>query len=507
MMACRIPFVSRDASRGSSRSFAAQRTLTQDDDQTELIAEFRNAPQVVQPRSAALLLSLFGMIPMAAQPQVSAERRRHDSTLLDRYRTGHPKPLPQGTFRSLGLGLITGASDDDPAAIGTYAAAGAALGPSFLWVAPVAFPMMFAVVYLSSKLGQVTGQGLFAVLRQHYSKWLLYFLLVTAVAGNIIEAGANLGGMAAALNIIVPVPIRGMVVVLGIFVLSLQIRGYKLIRAIFRWLALALIAYVGAAVLAKPDLWSVVRGTAIPTFHFNKHFFAMLVAVIGTSLSAYLYSWQSNQEVEEDIAMGRRRLSDRMGTTQQELQHSRRDVAWGMVFASVIMYFIILSTASTLFMAGKNDITTAVQAAEALRPLAGKAAGLLFAIGVFGVGFLAVPVMTIGAAFDVCQSFGWRHGLHAEPREAKPFYALLFVFTAAAIGLNFFGINPMKALVYAGIVQGVSTPFLMLLIMLATNNPKVMGRWTNMRATNVIGWLTFAAMSAASIGLLITLAM
>jgi len=426
---------------------------------------------------------------------------------VERKRAGQPRPLAQGTFRSLGLGLITGASDDDPAAIGTYAAAGAAVGPSFLWVAPFALPMMFALVYLSSKLGQVAGQGLFAVIRQHYPRWLLYFLLITAVVGNIIEAGADLGGMAAGLNVIVPVPIRGMVIVLGIFVLSLQIRGYKLIKNIFRWLALALLAYVGSAVLARPDLSSVIRGSLIPTLHFNRNFFAILVAVIGTSLSAYLYSWQSNQEVEEDISMGRRRLTDRVGTTHEELRHARRDVALGMFFASLVMYFIILSTAATLFQAGKTDINTAAEAAEALRPLAGKSAGLLFAIGVFGVGFLAVPVMTIGAAFDVCQSFGWKHGLHARPREAKPFYAMLFLFTAIAIGLNFFGINPMRALVYAGIVQGVSTPFLMLLIMWATNNTRIMGRWVNTRSMNILGWITVVAMSAATVGLIFTLAM
>jgi NRAMP (natural resistance-associated macrophage protein)-like metal ion transporter len=441
---------------------------------------------------------------VATQPKLPTERRRHDSDLAERSRRGRPKPLSQGTFRSLGLGLITGAADDDPAAIGTYAAAGAALGPSFLWVAPVAMPMMFTVVYLSAKLGQVSGQGLFGVLRRHYSKWLLYFLLVTAVAGNIVEAGADLGGMAAALNVIVPVPIGGMVLVLGIWVLSLQIRGYKLIRSIFRWLALALLAYIGSALLAKPNLLSVLRGTFIPGFHFSQNFFAMLVAVIGTSLSAYLYSWQSNQEVEEDISMGRRRLTDRIGTTEKELRHSRHDIAFGMFFASLVMYFIILSTAATLFKVGKMDITTAAEAAQALRPLAGKAAGVLFAMGVLGVGFLAVPVMTIGAAFDVCQSFGWRHGLHAEPGEAKPFYGMLVLFTGVAIGLNFLGINPMKALVYAGIVQGVSTPFLMLLMMLATNNRAIMGRWVNTRPMNILGWITLAAMSGATLGLLVT---
>jgi len=442
---------------------------------------------------------------MATQVALPVERRKHDPTLAERYKTEQNLPVPKGTGRSHGLGLITGASDDDPSAIGTYAAAGALLGPSFLWTAPVTFPMMFAVVYLCSKLGQVAGQGLFAVIRQNYSKWLLYFFLVTAVVGNVIEAGADLGGMAAALNVIVPVPISGMVVVLGVSVLSLQLWDYTLLRNIFRWLALALLAYLGSAILAKHELLPVLRGTFVPTIHFNKEFFAMLVAVIGTTLSAYLYSWQSNQDVEEDISMGRRRLTDRMGTTEEELRHSRRDVAFGMFFSNLVMYFIILSTAATLFKAGKTDINTAADAAQALRPLAGNAAGLLFAIGVVGVGFLAVPVMTIGAAYDVCQSFGWKHQLHAKTSEAKGFYGAIVVFTLLAIGLNFFGINPMKALVFAGIVQGFSTPFLMLLVMRITNNRRIMGKWVNNRAMNVLGWLTTAAMFAAAIGLVVTM--
>jgi Mn2+/Fe2+ NRAMP family transporter len=230
-----------------------------------------------------------------------------------------------------------------------------------------------------------------------------------------------------------------------------------------------------------------------------------LVAIIGTSLSAYLYSWQSNQDVEEDIAMGRRRLTDRVGTTERELRHSRRDIASGMFFASMVMYFIILSTAATLFKAGQTNIDTAAQAAQALRPLAGNAAGVLFAIGVVGVGFLAIPVMTMGAAFDLCQCFGWKYGLHAKPKQAKPFYAAIVVLTLLAIGLNSFGINPMNALVFAGIVQGVSTPFLMLLLMVMTNNRKIMGKWVNTRPMNLLGCLTTVAMFGATTGLIVTM--
>jgi len=438
------------------------------------------------------------------KPFPRRERRRPDPALAERQRAKRPRAPQRGSIRTIGLGLITGASDDDPSAIGTYAAAGAAFGPSFLWVAPAAFPMMFAVVYLSSKIGQVAGQGLFAVIRQHYSRKLLMFLLATAVIGNIIEAGADLVGMAAALNLLVPIPVPALVAGLAVAVYLLQLRSYTTLRDAFRWISLALFAYLAAALLARPKLSAVVMGTLVPRVHFTRDFLAMLVAVIGTSLSAYLYSWQSNQDVEEDISMGRRRLTDRAGTTEAELQHSRRDIAVGMGFAALIIYFIILSTAATLFSAGKTEITSAAQAARALQPLAGRAAGVLFAVGVVGVGMLAVPVMTIGAAFDACQSFGWKHGLHAPIREAKPFYAAITLFTLAAIGLNYFGINPMKALVYAGIIQGLSTPFLLLIVMRISNDKKVMGPWVNTRRMNVLGWVTTAAMFAATAGLLLT---
>ena len=441
---------------------------------------------------------------VAAEPRVSPERRKHDPALEGRYQDRIPKPVPKGVFRSIGLGLITGAADDDPSAIGTYATAGAKFGPSFLWIAPVALPMMFAVVYLSSKLGQVTGQGLFAVIRQHYPRWLLYLALTGVLVGNTIEAGADIGGMAAALNLIAPVPAAAMVILITVTVLALQIwSSYTLIRSIFRWLALALLAYLGSAVLAHPGLIPTIKGTLIPTIRLDREFLEMLVAIIGTSLSAYLYTWQSNQDVEEDISMGRRRLVDRMGTTKEELSHSARDIAVGMFLSSLVMYFIILSTGATLFKAGKMDINTAAEAAQALRPLAGKFAELLFAIGVIGVGFIAVPVMTAGAAYDVCQTFGWKHGLHTPARESRGFYGVIIVVTLIAMGMNFLGLNPIKALVWAGVVQGFSTPFLMLLMMRMTNSHRIMGRWVNTRALNILGWLTTAAIFATTAGLVI----
>jgi Mn2+/Fe2+ NRAMP family transporter len=411
-----------------------------------------------------------------------------------------------GAIRTIGLGLITGAADDDPSAIGTYASAGARFGPAFLWTAPVILPMMVAVVYLSAKLGQVAGEGLFAVLRGHYSRWLLYPVLVGVLIGNVIEAGADIGGVAAALNVVVPLSIRWIIVLTTALVLALQLWGsYDFIRNVLRVLALSLLAYVGSAFLSHPHWGTVLRGTLVPTLHFNRDFLAMVVAVIGTSLSAYLFTWQSNQEVEEKIALGRRRLSDRRGATDAELRHTWWDVVTGMFCSNLVMYFIILSTATTLFVTGRHNVESASQAAEALRPIAGNAAGILFALGVVGVGLLAVPVMTTGAAYDLSQAVGWEQGLHKRPKEAKGFYAAITCFVLLAMGLNFFGINPMKALVWAGIVQGFSTPPLLLLIVRMTNNRAIMGERVNSRALNVLAYTTTAVIFAASLGLIVSI--
>jgi Mn2+/Fe2+ NRAMP family transporter len=323
--------------------------------------------------------------------------------------------------------------------------------------------------------------------------------------GNTIEAGADLGGIAAAIRLLIPLPTAALVVMVASTIVALQVWGsWAMIRNVLRVLALALFAYVPAAILAKPDWASVLRATFIPAFHFDRQSLSMLVAIVGTTLSAYLYTWQSNQEVEQEKEIGRTRLSQRKGATDKELRHSRREVISGMVFSNLAMYAIILATASTLFKIGKTSITNAADAAEALSPVAGHAAGALFAIGVIGVGFLAVPVMTSGAAYDLCQTVGWKYGLNETPAEAKKFYLVTAAFTAVAMSMNFLGFNPMKALVFAGIIQGFSTPPLMLLILLMTNNRRIMGARTNGRAINILGGITIAAMFAATLGLVAT---
>lgn len=400
-------------------------------------------------------------------------------------------PPSGGVVKIVGAGVVTGAADDDPSAIGTYASAGAKFGLGFLWVAPVLLPMMYVVVYLSAKIGQVYGKGLFACIRDHFPKWVLTPMVILAFTGNLIEAAADLGGIGAALNLLIPIPVPLIVVATGAIIFTIQYFGsYTLIRQLFRWLALFLFAYVVAAIMAKPDPLEILQATFVPRVQFSAEFLSLVVACIGTSLSAYVYTWQSNQEVEEQIAIGRRRLWQRQGATRREMKSTSRDVLTGMIFSNIIVYFIIMATGLTLHPAGQTEVETAAQAAAALEPLAGEAATYLFAAGVVGVGFLAVPVLTTGAAYDVVQGIG-RHGsLHDDPSENRLFYGIIAAVMVLAVGMNFLGFNPMRALVWSAIVQGFSVPPLLLLMMLLTNSRKVVGARTNGRWTNFLGWTT-----------------
>lgn len=409
-----------------------------------------------------------------------------------------------GIFRLVGKGVVTGAADDDPSAIGTYSSAGARFGLSILWIAPVLLPMMYVVVYISAKIGQVYGKGLFACIRDQFPRWVLGPLVILAFVGNIIEAAADLGGMGAALNLLFPLPIAALVALSAALIYTIQYFGsYNTIRTVFRWLALILFAYIAAALMARPNLSAVLLNTVIPHVRLTSDFLGIVVACIGTSLSAYVYTWQSNQEVEEEIALGRIRLWQRRGATRRELMHTRRDVLTGMIFSNVILYFILMATGVTLYSAGKSSIDTAAQAASALEPLAGAGAKWLFALGVIGVGFLAVPVMTTGAAYDVVQGIGRQASLHDHPEDNKLFYAIIAIVTALAVCLNLLGFNPMRALVWSGIVQGFSVPPLLLIMMLLTNRKEVMGARINSRSTNVLGWITTAVTFLCAIGLVV----
>ncbi|GAC1325720.1 MAG: Nramp family divalent metal transporter [Chloroflexota bacterium] len=417
----------------------------------------------------------------------------------------HLTPL-QRVLKVIGPGVITGASDDDPSGIGTYAVAGATYGFGTLWTALFTFPLMASMQFICAKIGMVSGQGLAGVLRQHYPRWILYPAVFLLFVANTVNAGADIGAIAAAINLLVPpLPITLMVVPVAVLILLMQIFGsYRLIANVFRWLALALIAYIASAFFAHPNTADVLSGTLVPSITFDSKFISTLVAILGTTISPYLFFWQASQEVEEEIAIGRARLWQRKGATNSELKYKAWDVNLGMFFSNLVMYFIIMATGATLFVAHQYDIQSAADAAQALRPLAGDAAGILLAVGLIGAGFLAVPILTGSAAYGLSEAFGWKYGLDRKPGRAKQFYAVIVIATLVGVGINYVGINPIDALFWTAVVNGVLAPPLMVLIMLVANHPTVMGDRINGRWTNLMGWLATVAMFAAAIALFVT---
>jgi len=416
------------------------------------------------------------------------------------------EPNPVKRFmKILGPGLVTGASDDDPSGIGTYVSAGASLGFTTLWMAVFIFPFMAAVQYICAKIGMVSGKGVAGVIRENYSRKLLFPVIFFLVVANVVNAGVDIGAIAAAINLIVPLPITLLIIPITLAILALQIWGsYKLIANTFKWLTLALFAYIGAAFFAKPDWSEVLHNTLIPTIRFDNAFLATFVAILGTSISPYLFFWQASQEVEEEVSMGRKQLWQRKGASDNELKYAFWDVNIGMLLSNLVMYFIILTTAATLFKSGKTDVQSATDAAQALRPLAGDAAKFLLAIGLIGAGVLAVPVLTGSAAYAVSEAFGWKYGLDEKPYRAKQFYAVIVAATLVGMLINFLGINPITALFWTAVLNGFLAPPLLIVIMLIANNSKVMGKRVNGRTTNILGWLTAVIMTIAAVALVVT---
>jgi NRAMP (natural resistance-associated macrophage protein)-like metal ion transporter len=416
------------------------------------------------------------------------------------------EPNPLNRFlKVLGPGLITGASDDDPSGIGTYAVAGASLGFTTLWTALVTFPLMASVQFICAKVGMVSGMGLAGVLRRHYPRPLLYLAVLGLLVANTINAGADIGAIAAAITLLVPIPIPWLIVPIALMLLGLQVWGsYRLIAHLFKWLTLALFAYIGSAFFAHPDLGEVLQGTFMPTVSFDTTFLSTLVAILGTTISPYLFFWQASQEVEEEVHVGRTRLWQRRGASDAELKYAAWDVNTGMFFSNVVMYFIILATAATLFKAGQTDINSAADAARALEPLVGPWAKVLLALGLIGAGFLAVPILTGSAAYALSEVFGWRYGLDRKPGRAKQFYGVIVGATLVGMLINFLGINPIDALFWTAVINGFLAPPLMVLIMLVANNREVMGEHTNAATINVLGWLATLAMFGAAIALVLT---
>ena len=416
-----------------------------------------------------------------------------------------PAGLFRSIFRLLGPGFISGASDDDPSGIGTYAVAGASFGYSTLWTAFFTVPLMCAIQFMCAKIGLVTGEGLAGVLKKHYSSRLLYPAVLLLIIANTINAGADIGAIAAAVNLLFPVSPRLLIVPVSVLIVVVQVWGsYRFIANTFKWLAFTLVAYIGAAFYAHPNAREVLRATFLPEFKMNSEFLSLMVALFGTTISPYLFFWQANQEVEEEISAGKKTLAQRKGTTTGQLRYAAWDVNIGMLFSNMIMYFVILATAATLFTAGKTKVESAADAARALQPLAGRFASTLFGIGLIGAGVLAVPVLTGASAYAVAETFGWRHGLDKKAARASRFYLFIALSTAVGMLINFTKINPITALVWSAVLNGLLAPPLLVLIIMISNNRSIMGNRVNGRVVNVLGWAAVALMSAAAIALIFT---
>jgi Mn2+/Fe2+ NRAMP family transporter len=307
------------------------------------------------------------------------------------------------------------------------------------------------------------------------------------------------------MNLLVPIPAFVFIVPVSLGIIGLQVfGGYRLIERVFKWLALALLAYIGAALFAKPEIVEVLAGTLIPTIRLDPAYIGILVALLGTTISPYLFFWQASQEVEEQISIGRRHLRQRQGASRFELRYALWDTIAGMVFSEVVAYFIILATGATLFVAGKHDVASATEAAQALRPLAGDASTLLFAVGLIGSGVLAVPVLTGAAAYGVTEAFGWRSGLDHKITHAPQFYVIIIVATLVGMVIAIFDVNPIAALVLSAVINGLVAAPLLVLVMLVSNNRAAMGARTNGRLLNVVGWVTTIVVGVAAIGLIVT---
>src|SRR5579863_9353092 len=408
-------------------------------------------------------------------------------------------------FSRLGPGLITGAADDDPSGISTYSVTGAAFGYAPLWTAWFSFPLMVAVQMMCARLGMVTGRGLAGVIRHRYPKWILWGACVLLVTANTVNIGADLGGMAKVSEMVTGINSLYLIPVYALLMASFLIwSSYYAIARIFKWLTLILFAYVLAAFFAKPDWTAVIRSTILPHIELSGAYWATFVGIFGTTISPYLFFWQASQEVEEEREKGRLSLKERKGATEVELRKSRIDVVTGMLFSNLIMYFIILTTAATLHSHGQTNVTTAKDAAEALRPLAGDGAYWLFSLGLIGAGMLGVPVLAGSSAYAVAEGAVWRGSLADRAGLSREFYGVIAVGLVLGLALDYAGFNAVSMLFWAAVLNGVLAPPLIVIVLLLTSNPKIMGSRSNPLWLAGLGWLTVAVMTAASCAMFAT---
>ena len=416
------------------------------------------------------------------------------------------EPPARRFLRTLGPGLITGASDDDPSGIATYSQSGAQFGFSILWTLLFSYPLMTAIQEISARLGRVTGRGIAANMRRIYPRWVVFPLIGLLLGANTLNLAADISAMGAALQLLIGGPAAVYAALLAVGSLLLQVFiPYTRYAAFLKWLSLTLFAYVGTVFTVHIPWGKVLRGTVLPHVSLNAEYLTVLVAVLGTTISPYLFFWQASAESEEvKGAPNDKPLRRAPEQARAQLARIRIDTYFGMAVSNLIAFFIVLTTAATLHAAGKTDIATAAQAAEALRPVAGPFAFLLFGSGIVGTGLLAIPVLAGSAAYAVSEAFRLRTGLGRKPADAIGFYAVLAAATLLGLGLTFTPIDPIRALFWSAVLNGIAAAPVMAAVMLMTTNARVMGRFTLPWSLRVTGWAGTATMALAAVGMFVT---
>ncbi len=404
-----------------------------------------------------------------------------------------------GRWKKLGPGLVTGASDDDPSGIATYSQAGAAYGLSTLWTAIVAFPLMAAIQQMCARIGLVTSQGLTGTLKKHYPRPVLYLMLLFSFPAIVLNIGADIAGMGAVGNLLVPsVDANYFSVIFTLLLLVLIIYlPYQKIASILKYLCIVMLVYFVVPFLYKQDFVEILKSTLIPTIKFDKGFISVIVGILGTTISPYLFFWQASVEVEE-MKNKRKHLM----VNKKIINAMNKDVDFGMTVSGFVMYFIILTTGTVLFKGGIHQIDTVEQAAMALRPLAGDLAYLLFAVGVIGTGLIAIPVLSGSLSYIFAETFGWEQGLDKKFHQAKGFYTIIAISLALGLSLNYVGITPIQSLIYTAILYGMTAPVLIAIILHISNNKKIMGDNVNGILSNILGFTALIIMTVAAVALI-----
>lgn len=410
-------------------------------------------------------------------------------------------------WRTLGPGLTTGASDDDPAGIATYSQTGAAYQYQLLWLAGFTFPFMAVVQEMCARIGFVTGRGLAGNIRILFSRRLLYLCSILLFAANTFNIGADLGAMAQGMRLIFPGwNLTLLVVGFTIIMLGLQIfTPYERYAKYLKWLAFVLFAYILSAILAHLNWGTVLTAAVIPRISFHKDQLLLICAILGTTISPYLFFWQTSQEVEDQIAQGKTTIAMRRGATKQEIRSMRIDVWSGMFLSQLVMFFIIAACGALLFTHGITNITSSAQAAEALRPFAGNATYFLFAIGIVGTGMLAIPVLAGSSSYAITESLNRQGSLGKKLRQAYAFYGVIIISMLVGLGMNFLGINPISALIWSAVLNGLVAPVVLVFIVAISSNRKIMGEWANGPITKTLGWFTIGFMAIAGVAAIVSL--